>query len=219
MGSSDGVAIEIVYDTSGSMQQRVPDKEGKPTPKYVIASRALNAVLDRLQAVASTPRGPQPVLEVGMVVFQRDHATHAVRLRPFDRQPFRTWLDQHGKPQRGTPLGDAIRLAGMALLDSPVSRKHILVITDGINTQGPDPTTTIPTLKEEAARRGTGLAIHLIAFDVNAEVFNEVKKLGATVVGAGDEKQLNSQLDSILSKKILLEDEESDSPANKPKQN
>ena len=35
-----------------------------------------------------------------------------------------------------------------------------------------------------------------------------VKKLGATVVGASDEAQLESQLEFILQKKILLEDEE-----------
>jgi hypothetical protein len=47
-----------------------------------------------------------------------------------------------------------------------------------------------------------------VAFDVNAKVFDSVKKLGATVVGAADEKQLNSQLDFILQHKILLEEEE-----------
>ena len=40
---------------------------------------------------------------------------------------------------------------------------------------------------------------------------------GATVVGAADERQLNSQLEFILAKKILLEDEEL--PSAKPKEN
>jgi hypothetical protein len=39
-----------------------------------------------------------------------------------------------------------------------------------------------------------------------------LKKLGATVVSAADEKQLNAQLEYILQRKILLEDEE---PAKK----
>jgi len=50
--------------------------------------------------------------------------------------------------------------------------------------------------------------VHFIAFDVDAKVFASVKKQGATVVSASDEKQLNSQLEFILQKKILLEDEE-----------
>ena len=47
-----------------------------------------------------------------------------------------------------------------------------------------------------------------MAFDVDAKQFSVVKKLGATVVGAADENQLNTQLQFILQKKILLEDEE-----------
>jgi hypothetical protein len=47
-----------------------------------------------------------------------------------------------------------------------------------------------------------------VAFDVAAKVFDPVKKLGATVVGASDEKQLNTQLEYILQRKILLEEEE-----------
>jgi hypothetical protein len=35
-----------------------------------------------------------------------------------------------------------------------------------------------------------------------------LKRQGATVVGAVDEKQLNSQLQYILQQKILLEEEE-----------
>jgi hypothetical protein len=55
-----------------------------------------------------------------------------------------------------------------------------------------------------------------VAFDVDAKLFNPLKKLGATVVGAADETQLNTQLSFILEKKILLEEEE---PAQKPKTN
>ena len=52
------------------------------------------------------------------------------------------------------------------------------------------------------------MSVHFVAFNAAAKEFNGVKKLGATVVGAADEKQLDTQLDFILQKKILLEDEE-----------
>ena len=52
------------------------------------------------------------------------------------------------------------------------------------------------------------MAVHFVAFDVDAKVFEGVKKLGATVVEASNENQLNTQLEFILEKKILLEDEE-----------
>ena len=51
-------------------------------------------------------------------------------------------------------------------------------------------------------------ARNAVAFDVNAKVFDSAKKLGATVVSASDEKQLNTQLEFVLQRKILLEEEE-----------
>jgi hypothetical protein len=94
-------------------------------------------------------------------------------------------------------------------LDSPLGHKHILIITDGINTAGPTPATVLPRLKQQAAQQGTSFSVHFVAFDVDAKVFDAVKKQGATVVAAADEKQLNSQLQYILQQKILLEEEES----------
>src|SRR5256885_883168 len=99
-------------------------------------------------------------------------------------------------------------LAAQEVLASGLTRTHVLVITDGINTVGPDPAAVMPKLKLLAEQRQASLAVHFVALDVNAKVFDGVKKLGATVVGAADEAQLNSQLEFILEKKILLEDEE-----------
>ena len=84
----------------------------------------------------------------------------------------------------------------------------MLVITDGMNTAGPDPAGVLPKLKMRAEQKQANLSVHFVAFDVDAKVFDPVKKLGATVVSAADEKQLNTQLDYIMQKKILLEEEE-----------
>src|SRR5438045_9084829 len=45
----EGVALAIVYDTSGSMQEAVRDRDGKSAPKYVIANRALIAIARQMQ--------------------------------------------------------------------------------------------------------------------------------------------------------------------------
>ena len=37
--ADEGVALAIVYDTSGSMSETVRDKNGSATPKYVIANK------------------------------------------------------------------------------------------------------------------------------------------------------------------------------------
>jgi hypothetical protein len=89
-----------------------------------------------------------------------------------------------------------------------LSRKHILVITDGVNTTGPLPTAVLPGLKRQAELNKTTLSVHFVAFDVAATLFDPLKKLGVTVVGAADEKQLNAQLGFILQNKILLENED-----------
>jgi hypothetical protein len=98
------------------------------------------------------------------------------------------------------------------VLNSPLSRRHVLIITDGMNTEGPAPEQVMPSLQRQAEKQHATLSVHFVAFDVDAKQFNAVKKLGATVVGAADEKQLNTQLEYILQHKILLEEEE---PAKK----
>jgi uncharacterized protein YegL len=207
----DGVALAIVYDTSGSMKEQVRDRNGKLAPKYVIANRALEAISERIQAFAT---GGLRTVHAGLFVFEGTGAKQAVKFGPFEASSFRAWAKKFTAPEGGTPLGNALSAASQAVLSSSLPRKHVLVITDGINTVGPDPAAVLPRFSHLAEQKQNRLSVHFIAFDVNAKVFDGVKKLGATVVGASDETQLNSQLEFILQKKILLEDEEP--PAKKP---
>lgn len=208
-GTEDGVAVAIVYDTSGSMKGLVEDHEGKKVPKYKIANRALEAVAQRLQRFSTNTAGgaPRP-LEVGLVVFSGQDAREAIPFGPFDAKALSSWAKNFHQPERGTPLGRAVEAAGHAVLRSKLSRKHLLIITDGVNTVGEDPAMVIPRLRKEAEQQQTPLAFHFIAFDVDARVFDRVKKLGATVAGATDGRQLETQLGLILERQILLEDEE-----------
>jgi hypothetical protein len=84
----------------------------------------------------------------------------------------------------------------------------VLVITDGVSNFGPAPAVVLPKLKKSAEQKGGIFSAHFVAFDVAAKVFAPVKDQGATVVSAANEKELDSQLQFILQKKILLEDEE-----------
>ncbi len=204
----DGVALAIVYDTSGSMQDVVPDANGRRAPKHVIAKRALEATLARLQRFATNSAGGTRAIEAGIFTFRGQGAFATVRFGPFDAREAAGWSGRLPSPRGGTPLGNAVRTAGDAVLHSKLPRKHVLVITDGLNTVGPDPSVILPRLQNEAAQKGAGLSVHFVAFDVDEKRFDAVKKLGATVVGAADEAQLNNQLTYILEKKILLEDEE-----------
>ena len=207
--AEDGVALAIVYDTSGSMKDPVLDTSGHQAPKYRIANRALLAVTEQIRAFATNNAGGAPrQIETGLYVFRGEGARQAVRFGPFDPDALRAFAEHFENPNGNTPLGNALTIAGHAVLNSPLLRKHVLIITDGMNTAGPTPAAVLPQLKREADNKSSSLSVHFVAFDVDAKVFSGVKKLGATVVGAADEKQLNSQLQFILQRKILLEDEE-----------
>jgi hypothetical protein len=215
----DGVAVAIVYDTSGSMRQPVRAANGKLSPKYIIANRALSSIVDRIQTFATNSAsggGPRKV-QAGLIIFTGHEAREAVKFGPFDPAPFRNWLKNYAGPDSATPLGTAVDLASRKLLNSGLTRKHLVVVTDGMNTIGPEPSAVIPRLKKEATRQNTDLSFHFVALDVDAKVFDPLKKLGAVVVGATDEKQLNTQLEFIFEKKILLEDEEPKPGEPKPK--
>ena len=208
-GAEEGVALAIIYDTSGSMKEPVPDASGGTAPKYVIANRALQAVTRQLQAFGTNSvSGTSRKIQAGLFIFQGEHAREVVKLGPLDAAAFESFATHFSRPNGNTPLGNALTTATHAVLDSPLSRKHVLVITDGLNTAGPPPHVVLPRLKKQAQERHADFSVQFVVFDVDARQFAPLKSLGATVVGAADEKQLNSQLQFILQQKILLEDEE-----------
>jgi hypothetical protein len=206
----DGIALAIIYDTSGSMKDAVPDQAGRSAPKYVIANRALVAVANQLEAFATnTPAGGGPrKLSTALFVFEKSGAREAVKFGPLDAATLRSWAEHFNAPSGNTPLGNALTTASHAVLNSTLSHKHVLVITDGMNTAGPKPEEVLPRLKRQAEQKHTTLDVHFIAFDVNAKIFEPIKQLGATVVSAANGSQLDAQLGYILHRKILLEDEE-----------
>ncbi|PWU08196.1 MAG: hypothetical protein C5B50_30050 [Verrucomicrobia bacterium] len=206
---TDGVALAIIYDTSGSMNELVPDAAGGRTPKYVIANRALLAVASHIESFLTNNSSSSPRrIEAGLFVFKGNGAREAVKFGPFDAEALKSFARDFSDPRGATPLGNALNTAGGRVLGSSLSRKHVLIITDGMNTLGPSPADVLPKLKQRAEAGQSGISVHFIAFDVDAKVFASVKKMGATVVSASNEKELNSQLEFILQKKILLEDEE-----------
>src|ERR1039457_2089038 len=72
---ADGVALAIIYDTSGSMHDAVRDSTGRSAPKYVIANRALVAVAKQIQTFAAgNAGGASRKVEAGLFVFSGDSA-------------------------------------------------------------------------------------------------------------------------------------------------
>ncbi len=201
--AEEGVAVTIVYDLSASMNETVPDRDGKNTPKYIIAKRALLAVVDRLKQFTDTAKDKK--LSVSLLIFADSKVKEALPLAPFSAQTFRDWVASAPKPNGGTPLGESLQVATAQLLASPLNHKHIMVITDGANTNGPDPAKVLPGLRKDAQAKDAYIGVHFVAFDVAAKVFDPLKKLDVTVVGAANEEQLNAQLNYVLREKVLVE--------------
>jgi hypothetical protein len=207
--AEEGLALAIVYDTSGSMKDPVADEHGGRTPKYVIANRSLIAIARRIQAYATnTPTGSPRRVDTVLFVFKGEGVRQAVRFGPFAAKPIELWAERFSSPGGNTPLGNALAAAAHCVMNSSLTRRHVLVLTDGINTAGAEPSRVLPKLEEEAQRQHKAFSVHFVAFDVEAKRFDRLKKLGVTVVGAADERQLHSQIDFILERKILLEEEE-----------
>jgi len=207
----EGVAVEIVYDTSGSMGEKVLNSKGDPEPKYLIANRAILQVLYRLEDYSKS--NPSKTIEVGLITFNNGDPKEVGHysnngVGKFTAYGIRKTILDFDNPGGGTPLGLSIDLAGDILLRSPLTHKHILMVTDGQNTVGPSPEAMLVDLQKKCKLRAEAIDTHMIGLDVSRGSFNAVKPLVATLVEASNEKQLGTQFDFILKQKILLEDEE-----------
>ena len=106
-------------------------------------------------------------------------------------------------PGGGTPIGNAMIKAKRELDATGLARRHLLVVTDGDNTDGPDPDEVAAAInrRPEAERP----SIYFVAFDIEASKFSGVKNSGGLVLAAANARELNDTLDTLLRGKILLE--------------
>ncbi len=201
--AADGIALAVVFDTSGSMNAPIAAKSAAGRdPKLRVAQRAFGLVIDRLEAFTKSPAAKP--LSVSVTIFKGQTAAVALPLAPFDATNLRRWL-ANARADGATPLGNAIFLAGQQLLSSPATSRHLLVLTDGANTTGRTPEAALKQINEAAEHKQIAVFTHIIALDIAPATFAALKQQGATLIGAADETQLNAQFDFILEEKILVE--------------
>jgi len=198
----EGIAAILMIDASGSMNESVQTQAG-PRPKIDVARDAALVLVRRFDDYGKSH--PDEPVVVGVMQFTARQSSNDWALLPLSPpDPDRARLHlQRIETGGGTPIGDAI-VAGKHGLDlSGMSRRHLIVVTDGENTDGYEPEDVLKALvrRPEAERP----SVYFVAFDIAASRFDAVRGAGGLVLAAANGEELDSTLNSLLSGKILVE--------------
>ena len=186
------------------MDEEVAGQNGRKEPKIEIARRAALDLVEQFATYARAHPG-EPVL-LGIYEFSRRRGEPDCRpivpMGPPDRERAAAAIARLNA-DGGTPIGQAMITAKRALDDTGLLRRHLLVVTDGENTDGVGPETVARAIgrRPDAERP----SIYFVAFDVEASRFARVRDAGGLVLSAANATELNTTLDTLLSDKILIE--------------
>ena len=200
----EGLAAAIVIDVSGSMNDPVKGLDGRSEPKIEVARRAARDLVEQFARYAEEHKDES--VQLGVYEFSRRRGEPDCRPIIAMGPPDRTRADsaiQRLDPEGGTPIGQAMITAKRALDDTGLSRRHLLLVTDGENTDGYAPERVAHGIGKRPAEERP--SIYFVAFDVDAGRFSRVRDAGGLVLPAANAKELNDTLDSLLRGKILLE--------------
>ena len=200
----EGIAAAILIDTSGSMQDRVQDTDGIQRRKIDIAQRAAMKLVNQFDTFAR--EHPDQVINLGIYEFSqryRGSSTRTVvKLGPPDPAAAGPAISKM-VAEGDTPIGDAMIVAKRDIDATGLSKRHILVITDGENNKGYSPQNVTQIISSQAPEERA--SIYFVAFDVAATKFDSVRDSGGLVLAASNETDLQGTLDYLLSGKILAE--------------
>lgn len=200
----EGLAAAILIDVSGSMEDPVTGQSGQRERKIDVAVRAARDLVDQFARYAEEHRD-EPVL-LGIYEFSdrsgQDDCRPIIAMGPPDRARAEAGLARV-RADGGTPIGNAMVLGKRKLDETGLTRRHLLVVTDGENTEGFDPERVAEAIvrRPEAERP----SIYFVAFDIDASRFRAVRDAGALLLGASNSRELNETLDNLLRGKILVE--------------
>jgi len=197
----DGLAAVVLVDVSGSMHDRIKGERRRKIEAAQAAAIDLVGAFDRYATAH-----PAEAVVVGIHEFSARPGQPAAReviglARPNPRTAGDRIRDM--KTGGGTPIGDAMAEARLALDRSGLKRRHLLVVTDGENTNGPDPAVVASILEQQPD--AVKASLYFVAFDVDAEAFAAVKNTGALLLSAKSGAELASTFDELLDDRILVE--------------
>jgi Mg-chelatase subunit ChlD len=199
----DGLAAAILIDVSRSMAEEA----GSPAETKIVGAR--RAALDLVEQFAryADDHPDEPVL-LGIYEFSQRSGQPDVRevipMGPPRRDSAAAAVARMN-PNGGTPIGEAMITGKRALDAAGLSNRHLLVITDGENTDGYTPEQVAAAIDRRPYTERPSL--YFIAFDISASKFDGMRSAGALVLEATDGRTLNERLDTLLKAEILLERE------------
>ncbi len=202
--TTEGLAAAIAIDVSGSMNDKVTGRDGRREEKIVIARRAALDLVAQFASYASDH--PAEPVQLGVFEFSRRRGDPDCRpvipMGPPDRVRAASAIASL-TADGGTPIGQAMITAKLALDSTGLSRRHLLVVTDGENTDGVAPDRVAMAIgKRPDVERP---ALYFVAFDVEASRFSSVRDAGGLILSAANATELNDTLDALLRGKILVE--------------
>jgi Mg-chelatase subunit ChlD len=199
----EGIAAVVLLDVSGSMADEVSESGGGQ--KIDIARRATMDLLGQFDRYAKAH--PDEPVVVGLFEFsgERERGPNTREVIPLQAPNLAHAEEALARmtPQGGTPIGDALVVGKRALDMTGFTRRHLLVVTDGENTDGHRPADVMAALmrRPEAERP----SVYFVAFDIAAARFEAVKNAGGLVLAAANAQELTDTLDFLLTGKILVE--------------
>jgi Mg-chelatase subunit ChlD len=199
----EGTALIVLIDTSGSMSQKVADAAGALKPKIDVAKTAARSVVDLVAKHAASQKNQE--VQLGIYEFAGRFPNVVEKVVPLSAPNVAAASSAIDgmSPGGATPIGDAVLAAKRDLDASGLSRRHIVVVTDGDNTQG-HPVNDVANVLFALPEKDRA-ALYFIAFDIDASTFSAIKEKGAMVLPAANEKDLLGTLEFLISGEILLE--------------
>ena len=197
----DGLAAVVLVDVSGSMHDRIA---GEGRRKLEAAQQAARDLVGAFARYAAAHK--DQTVEVGVYEFSARSGEPAARpvvpIGPPNPVAAGRAIAAM-KARGGTPIGDAMVDARLALDRTGLARRHLLVVTDGENTDGYDPALVARVLEQQKDEQRASL--YFVAFDVDAQAFSGVKQAGSLLLSAKSGPELAATFDELLSDRILVE--------------
>jgi Mg-chelatase subunit ChlD len=193
VAKTDGIALAVVLDTSGSMGDRVNDGV-----KIDLARGCVREIVKKAENFAQTKDVP-----VALSVYRFDD--RVANVVPLGNPSLALADSAIGgiRPGGSTAIGNAVIAATRSLNTSGYSNVHILVITDGENSAGTDPADVAAAFAKLPPQYRPN--VYVVAFDVNSASFWPLKDNGWRILSAANGAELNATLDQLVGGEILLE--------------